>query len=754
MSSSRNSSWERLWVLCLLAAACGCDHGGHAHLVTAEFQDETPDGVALQHETIRLSLDRSLPEDVQLSTVKVKFSPAVEKCQFEVHPGSTSRELVVKILTGTPAFRFQGSYPGDPEATGIGIDWDDGVVDWADLTLPISVPVLKRAIWEDRYPPPNGDLVVDQGDVIRLIFDRPVKLEAEPENRRVLVPQDMLLSKPNSDRLDDGEFHARFEPGSSNVEMLIMLGSRPVLKVSGVLPMDPRLIDRFRPAAPSGLALNGTLILPLKKITDARGGPGAVSMGEVDLEYPEGYSLAQSKVGQDFPPPGHRIFHSVTPIAGGRAIVAGGATPGSREPLDQVLVYNPILAESKPAQAFQLSEQRLPHRNQSHTATLLAGPDEVFGTFDDVVLIAGGFDGTRSLSDLSLLAPQDDGSVNVLPLKEGLLVARTEHAAVAVGPNELLVDGGRKSDPDEPGGLVECAELIVITYGEELKPRIAHHQSFRTLARSFHTLTLLEPAETGDTYVLSVGGFGRARQQLSKMPLLGKPAEGVNVFCSIDSAAVLASPILLNVSAPEKSFELPTDFLLPLVRWGHSTLPVEARDSGRGPPRSLKVLISGGAIRHPLKGFDGPRSLWEQKQRAVNLWDLQTPQEHEASSPILFYFDPALPQASRFELLGRPLLDPGQTPERVFFSAAAVPGIGIAIAGGELRDGQALTNVEIYLADENRQCELAAPMLSPRTRHQAYVLRRGTKASLVLIGGVPGTGAPSEFSAVEEIPIR
>jgi len=746
-----------LSIACLLLAGAvppGCDSSRDVRVVSAEFRDETPDGAALQRESFRLSLSRPLPPGFLLSNVKVQVSPPVQ-WTYEVLPGANPHELLVRISTGRPAFRFQGVHGVDADASGIGIDLGNGVLAWTDLSIAVSLPVLERAIWEDRYPP-EGNFAVDQGDVIRLVFDRPVKLTAEGEDLRILVPQDILLTKQNSDRLDNGEFPAHLEPSSGEREVLLVLGSRPFLSVAGELPQAAKDIERFDASAPSGLALNGTELLPFPKIVDARGGPGSISIREVDVEFPPGFRFAEPRAGQELPPPSSRTFHTLTPIASGRAIVAGGAAADTHAPTDQVLVYDPLAAEEDPSRAFLAASRPLPHPTQSHTATMLAGPDEAFGTFDDFVVLAGGTDGARSLDDITILLPREDGRVDVEPLAQGLRVARAEHAATAVGPNELLVDGGRKSDPNGPGGLVQCAELIVFEHTDLGRPRIAHHRVFRTLARSLHTLTLLPPTSSGEVYALAVGGFGAARHQLSSIPDLGKDTDDKNAFCSTDKAAVLAAPLLLNVSRPERSFELRMEFLYPLVRWGHVALPIETERPADAPPRSNVVLIAGGAVRHPLRGLEKNRDLWERNEREKDRFELppRYPQEHEAAAVVLFRFDPTSIADSRFEVLPHATPDPGRTPDRVYFAATPVWDRGIVLSGGELRDGAGLTSLELYIADEQRVCELAAPLAAPRTRHQAYAVRRGDRTSIVLIGGIPGAGHTGAFRAVEEAPIR
>ncbi len=737
--------------MCLIAAAlAGCGRAGEVHVVAAEFQDETPDGIALQNESVLVLLDRPLPPAQPISGIRIATKPHVE-WSADVVRTADPRVLQLKIRTGNPAFRVAGLHGKDPAATGIGIDLGDGVLEWVDLQAAPSLPVLERAIWEDRYPP-EGNLVADQGDGIRLIFDRPVALQVEGGAVRVLVPQDLILSKSNADRLDDGEFFARFERGQNDREVLLVLGSRPILTVTGILPDDPAAIDRFGAAAPSGLALNGTPLLAMPKITDARGGAGAISRREVDVEFPEGCPQPRMRPGEAFPPPGNRIFHTVTPVAAGRALIAGGASADNRQSIDQVLVYDPVLAESKPSQAFTDAAGRLPHPIHLHTATLLAGPDGESDTFDDVVLLAGGTDGERSFGDLTVLAPRDDGSVAVEALPAGLRAARAEHAAVATAPNQVLVDGGKKTDAGGLAGLVECAELLTLAFGGDGKPRIAEHRAFRTLARSLHTLTLLPPADDGSVYVLAYGGFGCSRRRLTAIPHLGEPVAGVEAICSTDSAAVLASPFLIRIDSPERSFELEYELNFAFLRWGHVAVPIEPGGVRGLPPRSARVLIAGGSVRHPTRGFDGDRRLWELTELKLDY--TFRPREHAASSPILFRFDAARPRESRFEVLSHPSTDPGRTPERIFFAAVPVPDRGVVIAGGELRDGTRLGDSEIFLAEEQRLCELAVRLTCGRSRHQGYVVTRGGKSSLFLIGGITSGADRVDSSAVEEVPLK
>jgi len=746
-------------LLAAVVAVAGCRGSDEPRLISAEFEDETPDGAALQGESIRVTLDRPLRPEAPLDRIFVSTQPPVD-WTWSVERTNDPRVLEVRILSGRPAFRWTGRHGVDPDATGIGLDLGDGRRQWVDLDLAVSNPILERVVWEDRKTP-DGDLAVDQGDVLRLLFDRPVRLRAAGEDRRVLVPQDVLLSKPNQDRLDDGEVPATFEPGADEREVRIVLGSRPILTVFGSLPPDAPGIEREKAIAPSSLALNGTAILPMAKVTDARGGNGSVSSRLVDVETPDDLPTPRPRQDQELPAPGSRFLHTLTQLSGGRAVLVGGAESLTRRPLDQVVLYDPFPAEARQEPAFRAVAEKLPHPTQLHTATRLAGPDSIFGTFDDVVAIAGGFDGDRSLDDLTLLVQRDDGSIAVVPLAEKLRIARCEHAAVAVGPNSLLVDGGRKMSPDEPGGLVQCAELLNLAFDDAGAPRVSHHAAFRTLGRASHTLSLLPPAQDGDSFVLAYGGVGRFRSQQQAIEKLGQEVEDGDALVSEEKLAVLASPLLIHLRSPERSFELYWDFNFSFLRWGHVAVPLEPREARGGPPQARSVLIAGGSIRSPSQSPDSEGWLIEMP-RDREMPDSRSLVPQRARDSILFRFDPAAPAQSRFEILPAASADSGAAPERLYFGVAIVPERGVLLVGGEVRGGQQLGTMEMFLSDEQRLVELAVPLLAPRSRHQCMVLVRNGKPHLLTVGGVFGSaasdktdgGEPSHPPAVEELPLR
>jgi hypothetical protein len=655
-----------------------------------------------------------------------------------------------------------------PSTAGKPIQAADGLDSLAKTRAVEPLPVLERAVWEDRSPP-GGNLVVDQGDWVRLVFDRPVRLAAAGAEQRARSPLDILLSKA-SDRLDDGQVHAVFRlDAERDREVVIELGSRPVLNVSGTLA--PDVIERFAHAAPSGLAVNGTAVLPMPKITDAAGGPGCMSNREVDIEYAADFRPPSPIENQDFPPPGARRFHTLTPVQGGRALLVGGESPAGRQALDQVLVVDPA---REGAGLLRLAGGQLPRPTSRHTATLLAGPDDLAGTADDVVLVAGGSDGAGGyLADLTLLRPLADGGVEVQPLDTGLRLARSEHAAVAVGGLTVLIDGGMGSSSGGIfDGLAGCAELITLAIAGE-KARVAEHLVFRSLARTGHTLTLLPPADDGQSYVLAYGGFGRNRRRFLDPVPFGTPIAGPipdDLFLKKDREVVLVSPILIAVANPMSSItDLQYDFSLPLLRRGHAAFLLDpAAGAGTHP-----VLLAGGTSRHASR-FDEDPSLWELPPEAQIPMELLRggslplghdrllgrwiPRGHEAASAVIFRFDAREPGKSRLDVVPHPLPDPSQLAERDHFAAVEVPGLGVVILGGEEmgdpREVRSLSSIEVYLPAEERLAELAVRLTAGRAYHTAFLAANGTERWLLVLGGVAATGSREGFRAVEKVPVR
>ncbi len=490
-------------------------------MVSAELlDDKVADGVAGAGETIRVTLDRALPPGFRPQEVKVWSGPPPTPLLVQVRR-SGPRTLEIELVSTPPPGRTEGSYSGNPTVggpAGLGLDLGSAAPgqQWVDLQVERVHPWLERAVWDDRPAAGSstGNLVVDQGDWIRLTFSREVRLagpgapsavppelkgaggkeggEAPGAEARVeaRVPFDLLLTKAE-DQLDDGKVRSYFRQGDHPREIVIVLGSNPRLTIAGRHRPTRRGGERERgPFWPSGLAVNGTPVLPLEKIVARRGGLGAVSSGlppsasetregerggSVDIEFPEEYPSFEKETEERFPLPGHRTLPTITPIAGGRAIVAGGRSPGDKA-IGQVLLYDPEAthqlellgempssrekeekdrkqAEDKEAAGgwrLAAGDKKPPPGRYLHTATLFPGQDGLLGTSDDFVVIAGGTDGERSLGSLvavRLLDPTSPEPFSIELLPTGLRVPREYHSAAFIPPDMLYLEGGRYTAP-------------------------------------------------------------------------------------------------------------------------------------------------------------------------------------------------------------------------------------------------------------------------------------------------------------------
>ncbi|HVR74968.1 MAG TPA: hypothetical protein VMT52_11575, partial [Planctomycetota bacterium] len=65
-------------LLLALSSLPGCRRSDRPRVLSAQFQDETPDGLALQNESILLRLDRPLPPSLSPGGVRVRSIPPVE----------------------------------------------------------------------------------------------------------------------------------------------------------------------------------------------------------------------------------------------------------------------------------------------------------------------------------------------------------------------------------------------------------------------------------------------------------------------------------------------------------------------------------------------------------------------------------------------------------------------------------------------------------------------------------------------------
>ncbi|MBN1442391.1 MAG: hypothetical protein JXA90_06755 [Planctomycetes bacterium] len=753
----------------LLALLPGCDREPIARVLSAEFLDETPDGKMQPGETILLRLDRPLPAAIPADAIQVRSRPPSAWTGRPRRSADDPRRVEIAILSRQPSLLLEGVHGEDPGATGLVVSLGDGVDQVLDLQSSISIPRLERAIWEDLSPAGSSGLggggngIVDRGDRIRLVFDQPVCLAAGALEHDLQVPRDILLSKDSVDRLDDGVVPSRLLPGEEENEVFISLGSRPVLNVAGVLPEVPAKVDRFRLDAPSGIALNGTEILPFPWVTGRRGGTGSASTGEIDIELAPSFPAVRRRPSDALPEPGPREFHTVTPLAGAYAVIAGGRSLATGEPLDDLLLYHPFherLGEEP------YIRRQLPRAAYRHSATLMRGSGGLPVGLDSYVVIAGGTDGRSARDDLAVVRISARGALTVQPLAARLRAARYDHAAAAVGPNRILIDGGRTIGGSGEEMLVGCAELITF----DLVPgpdsqilRVAEHAVFRTIERCEHSLTPLRAAD-GRRWALAYGGLGRDRNRHPLAPfeeigtLLGGDGPAPALFPA-GEASVLVSPVLLAVDDPPSSIaDLEYAMHASLLRRGHAAA-AWGGDVDQDISGPAEVLIAGGTLAHPEKGFEGEiPALWEIPPRSLYWLEWRRrPDAQDAIHGIRLRFNPESPRESRLDVVLHAATDPTKVPTRVHAAASFVPGLGLLLAGGEIPgpggERQMLSTVEVFLPEEGRIVPYSLQLLEPRSRHQAYLLQDDGRRSLLVIGGRTASPDGAASADVEEIPL-
>ena len=737
------------YLLILSAAACGGREPPRV-LVAELIEEKNPDGAAAAGETIRLTLDRPLPEGFLLEDVRVRIRPPLARLLVRVQPLSGSRPTVLDLeLLSTPEnLKAAGIFtdrpdgaPGRPSETrppsGIGVDLGPVAPgeQWVDLQEVRHNPELIRAVWEDRTRPGErgGNLAVDPGDAIRLRFDRPVQIAGEPG--AVRAPADFLLPH-HEDQIDDGAELSRIEPGSDPFEVRLVLGSNPRLVIAGRHrrgngPSGSAGAD-FRSSA---IAVNGTPVKPMEKIADRRGNSGAISRGPIDIEFPPDYFFFEKQVDVDFPAPGHRTQFTVSPLSGGRAVVAGGTTADGKA-IAQVLLFDP----QSPRIWTIIGE--MPEPRSLHTATLLPGEDGQMGTLDDLVAIAGGWDGQRALGSLIVIAadPESPDRLFIETIPTALQVPRIYHSAVFVPPDRLLIEGGYAM-PSGGGasGIISTCESIAVEFrGRKASARPL--RQFPARPRMHHASAYLGRDSEGVPCVFTHGGVG-APEAAARPP----------GFFPIDESVVLGAPVVTRIlPGGEEQASIDFEWSYEMLRYSHGAVAAGFDPLGSTGNAGREVLLAAGVL-HPLH-FDPNRPwrfLYEAPRRPeeadrVNRKPLMT----ENASALLFEFLPADWKRSSLRVLPSPSGE-----RRVHATVVALDRPGILILGGENPQDPREVHIsgEIYLYGEKRLAPLAIPLAAPRTRAGAATVSLGQGEAVYLFGGTLPTATAEGFSDVEKL---
>ena len=767
--SSLQRAAQLAFTAAVTVALVGCGGASRPTVVSAEHVTVW-DGQTRVGAEVRLIFDQVLPERFAANeALRVVVDPPLDKWAYEV-VSQAGRELLLSLPTTAPDLSVEGVHGKDPGASGLGVQRAVEDVSWVDIRHGRSHPILVRTIWEDSSPR-SGNLIVDQGDRLRLVFDRPVRLV---DDRAILRPRDLILSK-RGDRLDDGRRRSRLLSGKSSNEISVLLGSQPAFRVAG----RPNSAASEDEDAPSTLALNGTQIFPLRSISDTSGRWGAVSTHEVDIEFTEDFPQPFALSAARFPQGRQRTSHSVTPIARNRALIVGGQTVDDGESTGEILLFDPLQPELLESPS-SIVARPLPTPVIEHSATLLAGPDGLPDTSDDLVVVVGGRPSRRkdSLGTITVIRPNSEQvKMTADALATNLRVPRHGHSAVAVGPLQLLVDGG-KTQTTRQSGFVGCAELIEFSIDDDQSVSVSAHTVFRTRPRREHSLTVLPPtADENSEYVLAYGGYGlyegqrvgpgSREGQLGEL-IAGEPDDDV-FFTGDERATVLVSPELYNLGNLTASIDLKYRSrgnqglleirdrkLLPLLRWGHAAVLVETTRSSV----QATVAIAGGKLVHPFNPAPGNLLDWEVTD--LSAWDVTDldedykvrviPQGDEATNAIFFHFDRLDPHQSylRIERDAQPGRNQPATLSE--YPAVDVAGLGLLFLGGT----EERRAISVFSTFKRSWSALAVSLTTTRVGHQAYVARPGGVPTLYVIGGrsVDAPGPGDELFAIEELRLR
>jgi hypothetical protein len=711
------------------------------------------------------------------------LTPAAADPPRDSASGETeSRRLYVRVTSGGSELRVDGRFsladedPAGP--SGIGVDLGRGV-EWLDLQHARIFPELREVRWRDV----DGDLVPSEGDLLALLFNRPVRLGADAapgSDVAVRVPQDVILIH-SEDRLDDGTRPAvflaadqdeRVEPGAEgggkSDEVLIRLGANPRLLPTRTL-QDPRPASRpaHGPGRVSSLAVNGTELQPMEKIRDARNGLGAISTLDREVRLPTDYP-ALLPLAESFPEPaaGTRIRPSVNPDGDGGLIILGGRSDAGGAAADalprQIFRFAPEPRGKQPRlePIGVLSEGRL-----HHSATNLPGKDGIAGTWDDPgIIIAGGTNNLKSLGSIEAIRLQRDGghAYQVQPLRRHLRFPRYHHAAVAVPPDRILFLGGL--DHDASSYVIGKAELLRFAIeGDGLAAVEAVEIS--ALPRMQHTATLLGPRPDAPEVweILVYGGFGRDPYRAAHGNVV--PHDQPGDLLSPYDAAILAAPEILRLDLSKAEsrqneglleselVEVPFDFAL--LRYDHAAVPIAAAAEGRAP--RAKVFIAGGSLRPLDSGTSlvaSRRLSWQLPNPALaGTRDLQhylqtSPRGNECAAALLF--DPESSGTERLRILPSPAGD-----VRVHHGLVAIDDRAVFCFGGESSEpgAEKLASIEMFLPQRGLWTLFPLSLKTGKSHFAAasYASPGGGR-SIFLIGGISGAiGQPNEADVFEEL---
>lgn len=508
----------------LLLALLGCRPAptDAPQLLRARFLDETPDGAPRPGESILLIFDRPLrlaaPVDQGL-----RLTGDGSAGSYTIQPGPDARSLRVILGVGGISIESRGLHGAveSPEATGVFLIFDEiaGLEDTAGAPLrgrsatvdlepaPAEPAFLLGARWIDR----DESSTVNQDDALVLRWSRPVEPSIQVKSRRSRIPPGFLLLPNEGDRLDDGVVPTRVEAAvAPSLETTLVLGSNPRLTIEGIY--DPRG-SRFT-GSPSGLAVRGTAVRPHLALLD-EGRIGVASEEVIDIDGT--CSAFRPHLGS-FPRAAELSGHTATPLEDGRIVIIGGwrdpasGSANRREMTDEIWVYDPVHEEFD-------GPWRLKEARAGHTATYLPGPDGMFDSPDDLILVLGGTSGVQARTEAEVILTHRisaegarpgglsgyDLEVSILPV-DTPLTPRFEHTAHRLpGRSAVVVVGGRATN----GTLNSIVEWVELAPGAASLGRVRRVDPPLTAPRIDHQSVLVEIDERW--LLVVIGGYGGVR---------------------------------------------------------------------------------------------------------------------------------------------------------------------------------------------------------------------------------------------------
>jgi hypothetical protein len=235
--------------------------------------------------------------------------------------------------------------------------------------------------------------------------------------------------------------NATFQPGATPVQLVIVLGDRPMLRSWGT----------FDPKANVSGDPSGVAVAPGTTITDAQG-RGALVSAPVDLDggalAPTIMSIASPQVA--------RAYHTTTLLDDGRLLVVGGLSAGAGTGSG----YAPFIydAEIYDPAANTFTKVTDPAVGGNVMSVTPAGSAPIFGArawhtatklLNGQVLIAGGFGtesyiaGTTTILQAPLASAHVfDPKTNTFTQVGSLRVPRYRHVAVLLASGQVLIAGG------------------------------------------------------------------------------------------------------------------------------------------------------------------------------------------------------------------------------------------------------------------------------------------------------------------------